>query len=118
LTSIAFEVLQRRAGIADEADSPWLFPNRAGNPRAHNKALAFLKTAAVKSSVMMSADGKSRLGWHTLRRYFVSIASTCMSLPSVLESAGHDSYAMWKLYKETDNDAVREDFKRFDGRMG
>ena len=40
-----------------------------------------------------------------------------MSLPSVLESAGHDSYAMWKLYKETDNDAVRRDFERFDGRM-
>ena len=67
--------------------------------------------------VMMDADGKSRLAWHTLRRYFVSAASTCMSLPSVLESAGHDSYAMWKLYKETDDDAVREDFKRFDGRM-
>ena len=36
-----------------------------------------------------------------------------MSLPSVLESAGHDSIAMWKLYRETDHDAVREDFARF-----
>jgi len=118
LTSIAFDVLRRRMPIADEADCPWLFANNAGNPRAPHKALDLLKAAAVTSSVMMDADGKSRLAWHTLRRYFVSIASTCMSLPSVLESAGHDSYAMWTLYKETDNDAVREDFKRFDGRMG
>jgi len=118
LTSIAFDVLQRRMAIARKAECPWLFANNAGNPRAHNKALDLLKAAAVTSSVMMDSDGKSRLAWHTLRRYFVSIASTCMSLPSVLESAGHDSYAMWKLYKETDNDAVREDFKRFDGRMG
>ena len=118
LTSIAFEVLRRRVAIAGKANCPWLFPNKAGNPRAHNKALDLLKAAAVSSAVMMDADGKSRLAWHTLRRYFVSIASTCMSLPSVLESAGHDSYAMWKLYKETDNDAVRRDFERFDGRMG
>ena len=117
LTSIAFEVLRRRMAIARKSECPWLFPNNAGNPRAHNKALDLLKAAAVTSSVMMVADGKSRLAWHTLRRYFVSVASTCMSLPSVLESAGHDSYAMWKLYKETDNDAVREDFKRFDGLM-
>jgi len=118
LTSISFEVLQRRIAIADKADCPWLFANNAGNPRAHNKALDLLKAAAVSAEVMMDADGKSRLAWHTLRRYFVSIASTCMSLPSVLESAGHDSYAMWNLYKETDNDAVREDFARFDERMG
>jgi len=118
LTSIALDVLQRRMAVAQMAECPWLFANNAGNPRAHNKALDLLKAAAVTSSVMMDADGKSRLAWHTLRRYFVSIASTCMSLPSVLESAGHDSYAMWKLYKETDNDAVRKDFKRFDGLMG
>jgi len=118
LTTIALDVLQRRMAIAQKADCPWLFANNAGNPRAHNKALDLLKTAAVASNAMMDANGKSRLAWHTLRRYFVSIASTCMSLPSVLESAGHDSYAMWKLYKETDNDAVREDFKRFGGRMG
>ncbi len=117
LTSIALDVLRRRVAVAHKSNCPWLFPNKAGNPRAHNKALDLLKAAAVSSSVMMDADGKSRLAWHTLRRYFVSIASTCMSLPSVLESAGHDSYAMWKLYKETDNDAVRQDFERFDGRM-
>lgn len=118
LTTTALDVLRRRVAEAREAESPWLFPNKAGKPRAHNKALDLLKAAAVASSVMMSADGKSRLGWHTLRRYFVSIASTCMSLPTVLESAGHDSYSMWKLYRETDDDAVREDFKRFDERMG
>ncbi len=117
LTRVSRDVLQRRVEAARRAGIPWLFANNAGNPRAHNKALGLLKKAAVAGSVMMDADGKSRLGWHTLRRYFVSIASTCMSLPSVLESAGHDSYSMWKLYKETDDDAVREDFKRFDGRM-
>lgn len=117
LTGMARDVLQRRVDVAARAGIPWLFANKAGNPRAHNKALGQLKKAAVAASVMMNADGTSRLGWHTLRRYFVSIASTCMSLPSVLESAGHDSYSMWKLYKETAAAAVREDFKRFDGRM-
>ncbi len=56
--------------------------------RARSLAFDLLKAAAVASSVIMDV-GRSRLGWHTLRRYFVSIASTCMSLPSVLESAGH-----------------------------
>ncbi len=117
LTWLSRDVLQRRVEVARRAGIPWLFANKAGNPRAHNKALGLLKKAAVAGSVMMDADGTSRLGWHTLRRYFVSIASTCMSLPSVLESAGHDSYSMWKLYKETDNDSVRDDFKRFEGRL-
>ncbi len=72
---------------------------------------------AVAGSVMMNDDGTSRLGWHTLRRYFVSIASTCMSLASVLESAGHDSLAMWRLDRETDQEAVIDDFKRFDEKM-
>ncbi len=65
----------------------------------------------------MNPVGTPRLGRHTLRRYFVSIASTCMSLPSVLESAGHDSLATWKLYKETDQEAVIDDFTRLDEKM-
>lgn len=117
LTNMARDVLQRRVDVAGRAGIPWLFANKAGNPRAHNKALDQLKKAAVAASVMMNPDGTSRLGWHTLRRYFVSIASTCMSLPSVLESAGHDSLAMWKLYRETDREAVIADFKRFDEKM-
>lgn len=89
LTNMARDVLRRRVEAARRAGIPWLFANQAGNPRAHNKPLRLLKKAVVAASVMMSADGTSRLGWHTMRRHFVSIASTCMSLPSVLESAGH-----------------------------
>ena len=114
LTKVSREVLQRRRDIAERLGIPWLFANNADNPRAHNKALDLLKRAAVSAKVMMDGNGKSRVGWHTLRRYFVSVASTCMSLPSVLESAGHDSIGMWNLYRETIDDAVRDDFKRFD----
>jgi len=113
LTGVSRDVLRRRVDAARRTGIPWLFANDAGHPRAHNKALERLKDAATTAAAMMNGAGKSRLGWHRLRRYFVSLASTCMSLASVLESAGHDSLAMWKLYRETDHDAVREDFARF-----
>ena len=56
----------------------------------------------------------SRANWRLFRDYFVSqAASAGVSLIHVMEATGHDSYAMVRHYFRLNEDAYRQDFKKF-----
>ena len=57
----------------------------------------------------------SRANWKMFRNYFVSrAASSGMSFVHVMEATGHDSYEMVRHYFRLNEDAYRQDFKKFD----
>jgi integrase len=120
MTPRCYEILEQVCPAGSK--QAWVFQDGTGLPIQDQGTRERLQRYATKTGIMLikPENGKhagktwSRANWRMFRNYFVSqAASAGMSLIHVMEATGHDSYEMVRHYFRLNEDAYRQDFKKF-----
>ncbi len=121
MTPTCYKVMEQVAPPATQ--QAWVFVNDQGMPIQDQDTREQLQKYATEAGVMPIVPNRgkhagevwSRANWKMFRNYFVSrAAASGMSFIHVMAATGHDSYHMVLHYFRLNEDAYRNDFKKFD----